>query len=106
MNIVAVTSFLYGALVLAGGWMGFKKAGSRPSLVSGATSGALLFVAAALSLSGNRAGLELGMAVAFVLLAFFGYRLARSGKFMPAGLMVAASLAALALFYLSSSTGS
>jgi uncharacterized membrane protein (UPF0136 family) len=79
--------------------MGFKKAGSRISLISGATAEALLLVAAALSLTGSTAGAKLAMAVAFVLLAFFGYRFARGRKFMPAGLMVVASLAALALIY-------
>lgn len=101
MNVPAVTSLVYGALVFAGGWMGYSKAGSRPSLVSGAASGILLLVAAFLSFGGHAAGDRLGMVVAFVLLAFFAYRFARGRKFMPAGLMVLASLGALALYYFS-----
>ena len=97
MNVAAVISLAYGFLVFAGGWFGFKKAGSRPSLVAGAVSGALLILAAALSFAGLPAGRILAMAVAGVLLVFFGIRLARSGKFMPAGIMVLASLAALAV---------
>jgi uncharacterized membrane protein (UPF0136 family) len=101
LNVIAITSILYGALVFIGGWMGFKKAGSRASLVSGAVAEALLLVAAVLALTGRDAGAKLAMAVAFVLLAFFGYRFARGRKFMPAGLMVIASFAALALIYFS-----
>ena len=95
MNVPAVTSLAYGLLVFAGGWFGFKRAGSRPSLMAGAASGALLILAAALGFAGLPAGRLLAMAVAGVLLVFFGIRLARSGKFMPAGMMVLASLAAL-----------
>ena len=43
------------------------------------------------------------MGVTFVLLAFFGYRFARGRRFMPAGMMVAASLVALILFYFTGS---
>jgi len=99
MNTPALTAFVYGALVLAGGWVGYKKAGSRPSLVSSILSAAVLLLAAVLSLSGNPAGDTLAMAVALVLLVFFGVRLAKSGKFMPAGLMVAVSLATLVVLW-------
>lgn len=99
MNVAAITSFVYAMLVLAGGWVGYKKAGSRQSLISGLLSGAVLLVAAALSLAGMPAGTKLAMVVAFVLAAFFSYRLAKGGKFMPAGLMVVASLAALAILW-------
>jgi uncharacterized membrane protein (UPF0136 family) len=100
MSIPAVTSLIYGALVLLGGWMGYRKAGSLPSLISGAASGTLLLLSAVLSATGRAAGVPLAMGVALVLLAFFAYRFARGRKFMPAGLMVAASLAALAILFL------
>jgi uncharacterized membrane protein (UPF0136 family) len=101
LNVPAVTSLVYGLLVLAGGWIGYKKAGSQASLISGAASGALLLLAAILSLRGGALGGRLAMAVALVLLLFFGYRFARGRKFMPAGLMTLASIAALAVLALS-----
>jgi uncharacterized membrane protein (UPF0136 family) len=103
LNAPAVTSFVYGSLVVLGGWIGFKKAGSRPSLISGTASGALLLLAGALCLGGNAAGGKLAISVAFLLLAFFGYRFARGKKFMPAGMMAAISLLALAILYFTTS---
>jgi uncharacterized membrane protein (UPF0136 family) len=99
MNVPAVTTFVYGALVLAGGWIGYRKASSRPSLITGIISGALLFLAGILSARGNPAGDRIALVVAFVLTAFFAYRLARGRKFMPAGLMVGLSVAVLLILY-------
>ena len=99
MNTPAITALVYGALVFAGGWVGYKKAGSRPSLISSSLSAAVLLIAAVLSLSGLSAGNMVAMVVALVLLVFFGYRLAKGGKFMPAGLMVAVSLATLVVLW-------
>ena len=99
MNVPAVTTFVYGALVLAGGWMGYRKASSRPSLITGAISGALLLLAGILSAGGNPAGVRIALIVAFILAAFFGYRLVRGRKFMPAGLMVVISVAVLLILY-------
>jgi len=99
MNTPAITALVYGALVFAGGWVGYKKAGSRPSLISSSLSAAVLLIAAVLSLSGISAGYMVAMVVALVLLVFFGYRLAKGGKFMPAGLMVAVSLATLVVLW-------
>ena len=99
MNVPAVTTFVYGALVLAGGWIGYRKASSRPSLITGAISAALLFLAAILSARGNPAGDRIALIVALVLAAFFGYRLARGRKLMPAGLMVVISVAVLAILF-------
>jgi len=99
MNTPALAALVYGALVFAGGWVGYKKAGSRPSLIASSISAAALVLAAALSLSGNSAGNVLAMGVALALLIFFGVRLAKGGKFMPAGMMVALSLATLVVLW-------
>lgn len=100
MNIPASAILIYGLLVSAGGWFGYRKAGSRPSLISGVISGVLLAAAAGMVWTGAPAGVPLAAVVAFVLLAFFGYRLARGGRFMPAGMMVLLSLATLAVLWL------
>jgi len=97
MMLAALTSVVYGSLVLAGGIMGYRKARSRASLVSGLVSAAFLFLAAILIFRGNPIGSRLAMAVALLLLVFFAIRWLKGGKFMPAGLMVMSSAIALAL---------
>ncbi|HEU5181604.1 MAG TPA: TMEM14 family protein [Candidatus Polarisedimenticolia bacterium] len=93
----AWVAFVYGAIVLAGGVMGFVKARSRASLIAGVASFALLLGAGALMLRGEKAGWIAAMAVAGLLLAFFAARWLKGRKFMPAGMMVLASAAALVL---------
>ena len=95
--LAAITSFVYGSLVLLGGIIGFRKAGSRASLIAGIASEFLLLLAAALSFHGHSAGATLAMAVAALLFVFFMWRWFKGRKFMPAGLMVVASAAALVL---------
>ncbi len=83
----------YILLLLAGGLMGYLKAGSRVSLITAAVS------AAALALCGYGPvprGEMLVLVIQALLLGVFALRLARTRKFMPAGLMVAVT--ALALF--------
>lgn len=93
----AWVAFAYGGIVLAGGVAGFVMARSRPSLIAGIASAALLLGAGMLMLRGERAGWIGAMAVAGLLLAFFAARWLKGRKFMPAGMMVLASAAALAL---------
>jgi uncharacterized membrane protein (UPF0136 family) len=97
MMLAAITSVIYGTLVLAGGIMGYRKAQSRASLVSGIASEAILLVAAFLMFRGNSGGAWLAMAVALLLLVFFAMRWLKGGKFMPAGMMVLCSAVALTL---------
>jgi len=95
--LAALTSVVYGSLVLAGGFMGYRKAGSRPSLIAGIASDGLLLAAALLIFMGHPLGAKLAMAVTALLLVFFGVRWLKGRKFMPAGLMALCSTAALAL---------
>jgi len=97
MMLAALTSVIYGSLVLAGGVVGYRKAHSRASLVSGIVSEAVLLAAALLIFRGNLLGLKLAMATALLLLVFFTMRWLKGRKFMPAGLMVVSSAIALAL---------
>ena len=103
MMLAALTSVIYGSFVLAGGIVGYRKAGSRASLLAGLVSEALLLLAAMLIFSGNPLGGKLAMAVAALLLIFFAMRWLKGRKFMPAGLMVLSSAIALALLVWSSS---
>ena len=84
---------IYAVLLVVGGVIGFKKAGSKPSLIAGSISGAVAAVSAILAAMGNtHVGFGLALALAVSMLAFFGKRFAKSRKFMPAGLMVGASV--------------
>ena len=45
--------FIFGALTILGGVIGFVKAGSKASLIAGGISGLLILIAAWLVMSGN-----------------------------------------------------
>ena len=97
MHTAAIVTIVYGALVLLGGVMGYLKAKSRPSLVSGLVFGPALAILGVLGLEGWTpfAGIAAGLAA--VLLLIMGSRFARKRKFMPAGLITVLSAAALAV---------
>ena len=89
--------FLFGALTIAGGVMGFLKARSLPSLIAGGISGLVLLGAGALT-GGRMAqwGLILGALVSLALAGRFVPAFLRMRKFMPAGMM--SILSVLGLF--------
>ena len=87
---------VYGALMLVGGLAGWR-AGSRASLIAGVGSGAALFGAAIVARSHLAAGLWAGAAIALLLCATFGARLMKTRKVMPAGALLAVSVAAFLL---------
>lgn len=100
--IVAIAPWLlllYAVLVIAGGVMGYLKARSKPSLISGLISGAALLVAWWISLSRSyNAGIALAICLAIALLIVFSLRFRKTRKFMPAGLMAIVSLFCAAVF--------
>jgi uncharacterized membrane protein (UPF0136 family) len=75
-------------LVGAGGAMGYVKAKSKASLISGLISAALLAAAFGLSFVNAEMGLILGLVVAIALCVVFGIRLKKTGKFMPSGMLL------------------
>lgn len=85
--------WVYIALLIAGGVMGFVKAGSKASLIASLAFALPL----ALSASGVVRVRYLAEGVVVFLLLFFGRRLTKGGKFMPAGMMVILSLVTLIL---------
>jgi uncharacterized membrane protein (UPF0136 family) len=89
--------FVFGALTVAGGVLGYVKAKSRPSLIAGGLAGLSLFVAGWLVGGRGVSGLGLGLIVSLSLAGRFvgGYR--KSGKFMPAGLMALLGIGGVAL---------
>ena len=94
--IVAIAPWLlllYAVLVMAGGVMGYVKARSKPSLISGLISGAALLIAWGITLGNSySAGIALATCLAIALLVVFSLRFRKTRKFMPAGLMASLSL--------------
>lgn len=83
--------WIYIVLLVAGGLVGFLKAGSKASLIASVSFAAILALCAAgVVFQRNVADVVLAF-----LLVFFGYRLTKSKKFMPNGMMVILTLLAL-----------
>ena len=100
MQTTAIIVWIYGALVLAGGVMGWVKAKSRASLISGIVfGGALLFVGYGIR-QGHSSDLTVASGVAGLLALIMELRFAKGKKFMPAGLMTVVSLVVLATLLL------
>lgn len=91
-SIAAIT---YGILAIAGGIIGYIQAQSKASLISGIISGILLIFGGVMQLQGQTWGLILASVVTAVLVVVFVTRLAKTRKFMPAGLMTVVGVAAL-----------
>lgn len=97
MNLGIIATFSYGVLAIVGGIMGYIQAGSKVSLLSGGMSGLLLIFAAYLTLQGQTWALILAALVTGILVAVFAVRLAKTRKFMPAGLMIILGTLALTI---------
>ncbi|OCR02290.1 hypothetical protein BCD67_20020 [Oscillatoriales cyanobacterium USR001] len=98
MNLGIATAFAYGILTFVGGLIGYAKAQSKASLISGSVSGLLLILSGILQFQGQQsAGLILGVVVATVLVIVFISRLIKTRKMMPAALMIGGGIVAFAL---------
>lgn len=100
-NVLALTTALYAALVTSFGYLGYKKRGSRQSLVTSATAAGCLLLAALMTASPGwqRLGLLWGAGACAGLATVMGQRWAASRSFMPAG-AVTSSAALLGLAHL------
>jgi uncharacterized membrane protein (UPF0136 family) len=96
MDIGTIATFAYGALAIVGGIIGYTKSQSKISLISGSVSGTLLIAAGIMQLTGKAWGQYIAIGIVGLLIATFIARLIKTRKFMPAGLMIIAGLAALA----------
>lgn len=97
MNPGIIAAIAYGILAIIGGVIGYIQAQSKASLISGSISGLLLIFGGVMQLQGRTWGLILSAAVTVVLIIVFAIRLAKTRKFMPAGLMTALGVAALVI---------
>ncbi len=78
---------VFGVLTIAGGIIGYIKAGSTASIIAGSITGILLLVGAWLLPEHTVAGLAIVLIISFVLAAQFVPKFISTGKAMPAGMM-------------------
>ena len=90
-----IAAIAYGILALIGGIIGYVQAQSKASLISGSISGLLLIFGGVMQSQGYTWGLILATVVTTVLVVVFAVRLAKTRKFMPAGLMTVLGVASL-----------
>ncbi|MFQ4145708.1 TMEM14 family protein [Chlorogloeopsis sp. ULAP02] len=97
MALDIVAAFIYGIITIIGGIIGYINASSNVSLISASICGLLLIFSAFMRLQGQTWGLTLATIVTAVLLVVFAFRLAKTRKFMPAGLMIILGMLTLAV---------
>jgi uncharacterized membrane protein (UPF0136 family) len=95
MATAQIIVWVYIALLMAGGLMGFLKAGSKASLIASSIFAAVLVLFAL-----NIFPLNSVWVILLVLLLFFGNRFRKSKKFMPSGMMAAVTLIVFVLLFL------
>ena len=88
MNLPEAAVVVYGALVAVGGLMGYLKARSLPSLILGLLFGAALILSALFAGAGIGIPADLPLWLVLALTVLSLYRLNRTRRFMPAGLLV------------------
>jgi uncharacterized membrane protein (UPF0136 family) len=93
--------WVYIGLLVAGGLAGFLKAGSKISLVTSVLFAAALAAFASAALAWTP-GADI---LLFLLLVVFVIRYAKGKKFMPAGLMIVLTVAALGLHLFATRAG-
>lgn len=87
MEATKIYFIVFGALTIAGGIVGYVKAGSVASIIAGSITGVLLLVAAFLLPEHRMVGLATALIVSLLLAAQFIPKFLRTGRVMPAGLM-------------------
>ncbi len=87
MGAAKIYFIIFGILTIAGGVVGYVKAGSVASIVAGGITGVLLLVAAFLLPEYRVVGLATACIVSLLLAAQFVPKFLRTGRVMPAGMM-------------------
>jgi len=87
--------WIYIVLLVVGGLIGFFKGKSQVSLISSCIFAALLVLTAMHGVFEPRFALTLSNIIMVVVLIVFAFRLAKTKKFMPAGMMLVMTLVAL-----------
>src|SRR5881296_1569927 len=87
MEATKIYFIVFGILTIAGGVMGYIKAGSVASIIAGSITGVLLLVAAFLLPEHRAIGLASALILSLLLAGQFVPKFLRTGKVMPAGIM-------------------
>src|ERR1700747_1529239 len=87
MEAAKIYFIAFGGLTVAGGVVGYVKAGSVASIVAGSITGVLLLVAAFLLPEHRAVGLATAFIISLLLSAQFVPKFIRTGRVMPAGMM-------------------
>jgi uncharacterized membrane protein (UPF0136 family) len=95
--IAKVYYIIFGLLTIAGGVIGYVRAHSIPSLVSGGLSGLILLVAGYLLPERVQPGLVIGLVVSVLLAGRFLPAFIEKKALFPAGIMAVLSLAGLVI---------
>ena len=98
IQITAIEVWVYGAIMILGGIMGYMKVGSKASLLSGVGMGLALLASGLGVWQGSRDSLVVAAMIAALLVAIFAIRLVKTRRFMPAGVLAILSLAAVVIF--------
>ena len=96
-NSANTVLWIYIVLLLVGGLIGFFKAKSKVSLITSAVFAALLVLTTLRGVFQPGFALTLANVLMAVLLVVFAVRLAKTKKFIPNGLMLVVTAAALVL---------
>jgi uncharacterized membrane protein (UPF0136 family) len=87
MGAAKIYFIVFGVLTIAGGIVGYFKAGSVASIIAGSITGVLLLVAAFLLPEHRVIGLATAFIISLLLAAQFAPKFLRTGRVMPAGMM-------------------
>jgi len=87
METAKIYFVVFGVLTIAGGVVGYLKAGSVASIIAGSITGVLLLIAAFLLPEHRAIGLATAFIVSLLLAAQFVPKFIRTGRVMPAGMM-------------------
>ena len=87
MEAAKIYFIIFGILTIAGGGVGYVKAGSVASIIAGCIAGVLLLLAAFLLPEHHAIGVSTALVVSLLLALQFVPKFLRTGKVMPAGMM-------------------
>src|SRR4029450_10824971 len=87
MEVTKIYFILFGVLTIAGGIVGYVKAGSVASIIAGSVTGVLLLGAAFLLPQQRGVGLATALVISLVLAGQFVPKFLQTARAMPAGMM-------------------